>query len=157
MRWLEDTNHSDPYTRLWFLIHDDQVLARVQVFNNGTACYWFEPNSVGKETNSEERAKQLAVQEVQKLMAPVRAPFGINRFKLAGSWFPRFRLFKTPALFYTLFELFRFEDEGFLLFTICLWFRAFQIQISLPKHWIRRDVAHRFPKHQLLSIREPAK
>jgi hypothetical protein len=157
MKWLADKQHKDPFTTLWLLVDNDQAVARVQVFDNQTACYWLEHGSVAKEAANEDRAKQLALIEVEKIMAPVRAPFGINRFKFSRSWLPYFKLFRNPALFYVLFEMFKFQTEGFILLTLCLWYRAFQLQVPFPAKWIRADVAQRFPKHQLLSIREPSR
>lgn len=163
MKWFIESQ--DSYTTIWILQQGTKILAKVQVFRNGTAGYWFSPNTVATPAPSEERAKQLVIEEVTRCMAPipakpmavVRAPFGINRVKLSGSLLPRFRLFRTSAFFYTLFELFKFEDQGFLLFTICLWYRAFQIQLSYPASWINSRVSHRFPKHRLLSIQDNRK
>jgi hypothetical protein len=169
MKWFIDPDHNDPHTTLWVLSSSERNiqkrLAKVQVFKNKTACYWFLPNSKGVEANSEERAKQLAFEEVVRCMAPVsaksmavvRAPFEINRLKLCGSWIPRLRSFRTSALFYSLFELFKFDGEGFLLFTLCIWYRAFQIQFAFPARWIKKGVVRRLPKHQLLTIRERLK
>lgn len=169
MKWFVDPDYKDPHTTVWVLSSSDRNiyrrLARVQVFKNQTACYWFHDNWIAVATTSEERAKQLAFEEVVRCMAPVpaksmavvRAPFEINRLKLCGSLMPRLRSFRTPALFYTLFELFKFDGEGFLLFTLCIWYRAFQVQFAFPARWIKKGIVRRLPRRQLLTIREPIK
>lgn len=88
-------------------------------------------------------------------MIPTRGPFGINKFKQYGNWLPYFKFFRNTALFYIIFEIFDFQNDGFIMLTLCLWQRAFQIQIPFPGDAIKSRVAWRFPKKRLFQIQEP--
>lgn len=89
-------------------------------------------------------------------MPPViRIPFEVNRFKVGANRLPHIRSFKSIALYYILLEWFKFQNSGFIVLTICLWHRAIQFQLAVPGKLIKTQKAVRFPKEQLLSIKDP--
>jgi hypothetical protein len=90
-------------------------------------------------------------------MLPTRGAFGINKFKQYGNWRPYFKWFRNSAFFYLIFEIFDFQNDGFMFVTLCIWHRCFQMQIPFPGNAIKMRGSWRFPKKKLLSIQEPKK
>ena len=90
-------------------------------------------------------------------MLPLRGPFGIGKFQQYKDWMPYFKWFSNSILFYIFFEIFDFQGDGFIMLTLCLWRRCFQIQIPFPGDAIKTRLSWRFPKRQLLTIQEPKK
>lgn len=90
-------------------------------------------------------------------MLPNRGPFGLITFKQYTNWLPYFKWFRNPALFYFILEIFDFQNDGFIFFTLCLWGRCLQMQIPFPGSTIKKRMEWRFPKKRLLTIQEPKK
>jgi len=88
-------------------------------------------------------------------MVPKKGPFGIGKFRSYKDWLPYFKIFSTCAKFFFRFDVFDFQEDGFMYITLCLWYRAFQVQLPFPGSKIKYRTSLRFPKKQLLSIQEP--
>lgn len=78
-------------------------------------------------------------------MIPKNGPFGIGKFQTYKNWLPYFKTFFSRTKFFFLFEVFDFQEDGFIFITLCMWYKAFQIQIPFHGSKITYRGSFRIP------------